>query len=212
MSSAQISNDERTRIESTIRAHHEQGAFCRAAELAIHAFGPELKRFLSAILRDENVVSEVYSQTCEDVCRGIPGLKWGSSFRTWAYRVARNACHRYLRSPDRRRLVAISTFSELNHFERDATAHTRPYLRTEVKDQFARIRESLSHDEQSLLTLRVDRALDWKEIAMILADQPLTEAELPRAAAATRKRFERLRSRLREIFEAEGLLNADKGK
>ena len=56
-------------------------------------------------------------------------------------------------------------------------------------------------DEQSLLTLRVDRGMSWAEIAHIL-DEGAGEPAL-------RKRFERVKRKLRDLAAAEGLLGAE---
>lgn len=80
-------------------------------------------------------------------------------------------------------------------------SRTAPYQRTEVKDQFTRLREALEPDEQTLLFLRVDQGLSWNEVADVLAEDGERVD-----AAALRKRFERAKARLRKLAEAEGLL------
>ena len=63
-----------------------------------------------------------------------------------------------------------------------------------------RLRAKLSPDEQALLTLRVDRELEWREIARVLADDELADdAAVTRAAAGLRKKFERLKEKLRRL-------------
>ena len=46
---------------------------------------------------------------------------------------------------------------------------TLPFLRTEMKDRFAQIRNSLAERDRSLLVLRVDRGMSWKDIAIVLS-------------------------------------------
>jgi RNA polymerase sigma-70 factor, ECF subfamily len=62
----------------------------------------------------------------------------------------------------------------------------------------AELRALLSAEEQALLTLRLDRGLAWAEIANILG-----AAE---SAATLRKRFERIKRRLREAARKQGLV------
>ncbi len=63
-----------------------------------------------------------------------------------------------------------------------------------------RLRAQLEPDEQMLLTLRLDRELDWREIAVVLEDEPpADDAAVTRAAAALRKRFERIKEKLRKL-------------
>jgi hypothetical protein len=105
--------------------------------------------------------------------------------------------------------VPISEAAELERLTATVRTATQPYLRTEVKQAFARLREALAPEEQELLTLRVDRNLDWSEIAQVLADEPLDPASQRRASATCRKRFERLTDKLRELAQREGLLDDD---
>jgi hypothetical protein len=59
-----------------------------------------------------------------------------------------------------------------------------------------------------LLYLRVDRGMEFREIAVAMArgDVTLTVAELDPAAARLRKRFERVKERLRSLAAEAGLL------
>ena len=57
---------------------------------------------------------------------------------------------------------------------------TALHLRSEVKDQVSRLRERLEPDEQTLLILRVDRALSWREVAHVTL-HPRRNPQLPRA-------------------------------
>lgn len=194
------------RIEHEIRAAAEGGAQGEAARLAITHYGPELLRFIAAMIRDEGLASEVFGQTCEDVWRGVPTMRWQSSFRTYCYAVARNACHRALRSPHQKRSVPLEDAPEIAALAATARTATAPYLRTETKHAMSSLRAQLSPDEQALLTLRVDRDLDWNDIADVLADAPLDDVTRKRAAAQQRKRFERLTDKLRKLAVDAGIL------
>ena len=80
---------------------------------------------------------------------------------------------------------------------------TDAYRRTEVKDAFARLRDSLGPDERALLGLRVDRGLEWVDIARVLG---AADADVKGEAATLRKRFERLKLRLGELARAQGIM------
>ena len=88
---------------------------------------------------------------------------------------------------------------------------TFPYLRTDVKSRVTALRQQLSTAEQTLLILRVDRNLSWKDVAQIMAgpEAGLEDAEVMRLAAGHRKQFERAKQRLRALAEAAGLLDSD---
>jgi RNA polymerase sigma-70 factor (ECF subfamily) len=65
----------------------------------------------------------------------------------------------------------------------------------------ARLRNQLTPAEQSLLVLRVDRALSWSEVATVMSTP---EERLDAQAAA--KRFQRVKTKLRKLAEDAGLL------
>jgi hypothetical protein len=67
-----------------------------------------------------------------------------------------------------------------------------------VEQRFADLRAELSPDEQELLTLRLDRELDFAEIALItLGDPEANPATVARESAKLRQRFQTLKERLR---------------
>ena len=90
-------------------------------------------------------------------------------------------------------------------------SRTLPFLRTEVKDEFARIRESLDPDDQALLILRVDREMSWDEITQVFGDSGQTAADRRRAAARLRKRFQRIKEEIQKRAAEAGLLDGDEG-
>ena len=82
-------------------------------------------------------------------------------------------------------------------------------MKSQTKDRIARLRESLSNDEQMLLSLRLDRGLAWNELARILHDGPqeeLTDEVLKRESSRLRKRFQSVKEKLAELARLEGLL------
>ena len=79
-------------------------------------------------------------------------------------------------------------------------------MRTDVKDRFAALRETLSPEEQSLLVLRVDRELSWDDVARIMYDgDDDNDEELKRHTTNLRQRFRQLKIRLEEWAKNEGL-------
>jgi hypothetical protein len=70
------------------------------------------------------------------------------------------------------------------------------------------LRERLSQDDQMLLILRVDRSMDFRELVVAMSEEhtPIEDAAIDREAARLRKRFERIKDRLRAMAKDEGLL------
>ena len=197
-------------LEERIKTHAQQEEWRAAATVAIEGYGPELLGFVMAVLRDEGAAGDVFSQVCEDIWSGLQGFRWQSSFRTWAYTIARHAAQRYLRSPHRRRNQPLGD-DDISKLADKVRSSTLNYLRTEVKEKVQQIRDSLDPDDQTLLILRVDRNLAWNEVAEIMLgeDEPHTAAEIARKSAALRKRFERLKEDLKRLAKEHQLLEDD---
>lgn len=179
----------------------------RAATLVVDGYGPEILSFLYALQRDEALVSDAFSQFCEDLWKGLERFEGRASLRTWLYTLARHALYRCRRSEQRRsrRESPLSTWADVQEKMRTSTMM---YLRTSVKDRMTQLREALPPEDQELLILRVDRQLDWKALAQVLSDGDLDEEALKREAARLRKRFQLVKDRLREAAEREGLLES----
>ena len=145
-----------------------------------------------------------------DLWRGLPGFRWEASLRTWCYRLARHALARVRRDPARRRNQPLPS-QQLGELAAQIHSRTADHLRTAVKDRVRELRLRLSPEDQTILILRVDRDLAWRDIAAVLGDEgeALTEPELVRRAAMLRKRFERIKDELRALAKAEGLGSRD---
>jgi RNA polymerase sigma-70 factor, ECF subfamily len=75
--------------------------------------------------------------------------------------------------------------------------------REEVRRQgIERLRAMLTPEERTLLVLRLDRDLSWREVAIVLEE----EQGEPVEEAALRKRFERVKERLVRLARDEGLV------
>jgi RNA polymerase sigma-70 factor (ECF subfamily) len=198
-----MESGERDELERTLRAACARGDFRAAATLVVERYGPEIVGFLVAVLRDKQVAGDVFSQFCEDLWSGLPAFRGQAAFRTWAYTLARNAAHRYRRDPLRRRGVALSDCAEIAAMEQHVRTTTLTYLRSEVKDRVSRLRDALDPDDQMLLILRVDRGLSWNEMAEVMLEPSADADELARKSASLRKRFERIKGRLRTLAQAD---------
>ena len=63
----------------------------------------------------------------------------------------------------------------------------------------AKLREGLAREERSLLLLRVERCLPWRDIAAVMSDDRTAASE-----AALCKRFERLRAKAAPVVQGAG--------
>jgi RNA polymerase sigma-70 factor, ECF subfamily len=200
---------EQKRLEQTIRERLERQQLEEAATSALSGYGPEILGYLVRVMGSEEDAAEVYAQFCEDLWRGLGEFRGDSSFRTWAYHLARNARYRFWTDAFRRLGRRLGT-QELLKIQAVARSTTLIYKRTEIKDQLAQIRQELKPEERELLILRVDRRMSWNEIARIVAEgEGIAEDELRALAAAYRQRFKRLHAKLRRLFQERGLLGEE---
>jgi RNA polymerase sigma-70 factor (ECF subfamily) len=197
-------------VEGEVKALCDSGDFNAATTAALRGYGQEVFSFLMARMRAEDRAADVFSATCETLWTTMSTFEWRCSMRTWIYKLARSAAIKHERSPANRRdrRMGLSQVSELVDQMR---SRTMAHLRTEVKDEFQKLREELDPDDQTLLILRVDRALDWNEIARVVEDDVVDadDDQVKKAAARVRQRFQKLKTRLRELAEARGLLDVD---
>lgn len=192
-------------VQSALTGGAEHAAVTRVLE----RYGPEVLGFLVAVLRDADAAQDVFSQFCEDVWRGLAGFRGDRSLRAWLYTVARHAAARHRREAYQRRRKPLS-WAPLAELEARVRTQTHKYLRSENRSAIDRLREQLTLEERALLILRLDRKLAWNDIAAVMADAdvPRSADELRQDAVTLRKRFERVKERLRKLAEAAGLLDS----
>jgi RNA polymerase sigma-70 factor (ECF subfamily) len=196
-------------VEEEIARALAAGDVGRAATRIVESYGGEIYAFLLTHLRSPSDASDVYSTFLEHLWSGLPRFEGRCSARGWSYALARNAAYHFVTSPHRRprRNIALSAEEVARLVER-ARTETSEYLRTENLDGVRRLRLELQPDERTLLFLRVDRGLSWREIAVILGDPDVasTDASLTRESARVRKQFERVKQRLVTLAREHGLL------
>jgi RNA polymerase sigma-70 factor (ECF subfamily) len=201
--------EDRSEVESAIRARWDAKDYGKAATLVLESYGAEILGFLAARLRSQSDAAEVFSMFTEDLWNGLPNFQWRCSMRGFCYTIARNAGNRYRVAPANRgdRNVGLSKASHLSKVVDQVRDRTVAYMRTEVKSKMRQLREQLPEDDQTLLILRVDRNLPWRELAIVMSDgADLSDAELDKVSARMRKRFQLAKDRLKELARAEGLI------
>jgi RNA polymerase sigma-70 factor (ECF subfamily) len=194
-------------VEQALTTQIRVGAFGAAATQALEHYGPELYGFLVNYLGNELDATEVFSQVSEDLWKGLPHFGLRCSVRTWLYVLARHASARFRRSPDNRRERHTDDVRLCDMVER-ARSRTQPWLRTDVKDRWRALRDSLDPEDRSLLVLRIDRELPWEDVARVtLGGEAPDDAALVRETARLCKRFQLLKQELRRRAREAGLLD-----
>jgi RNA polymerase sigma-70 factor, ECF subfamily len=193
-------------VEAEVRRLREADELRGAVTAAIEGYGPELLGFLVVVVGDPTEAGDVFADTCVRLWKSLPGFRWDSSLRTWIYVLARRACHahRKERAKQRERYVRLSEVPEIDAMiARVRTTTSVRLAKQEGTARAERLRAKLELDEQMLLTLRVDRELEWRAIAQIMSDEPLADDALTRETASLRKRFERLKEKLKRLAATE---------
>jgi RNA polymerase sigma-70 factor (ECF subfamily) len=193
-------------LEEPVRRAIAGGDRNAATTAVLQLYGGELYGFIAGQARDPGLADEAYSELCELVWTQLASFRWEASLRSWLYAVARRLVMRMRIDGYRREARArpMELAPEVAEVAIKIRTSTQEILRSDVKSAFRALRQELSDEDQELLALRVDRDLSWRDIARIV--EPDDADGLDQRAAALRKRFERVRGRLRELAEARGLL------
>jgi RNA polymerase sigma-70 factor, ECF subfamily len=198
--------------EQAIRETFEARQLDEAARGALEAYGDEILSFLVSRLPAGSDAREVFSMFAEDMWTGLPGFAWRCSLRTWLYVLARNAASRYMLSPQHKpaRHLALSQVDAVSVLVDRLRSATHVYQQTAVKDRVRLLREQLDEEDQTLLILRVDRGMSFRDLAIAMGrDENLDDATIAKEAARLRKAFERIKGQLRELADRAGLLPRD---
>ena len=184
--------------ELSISAAISAGEIDRATEEAIRLYGAELIGWLVSILPADCDTQEAFSRLSEDLWRSFRRFDGRCSVRTWCYMLARHVASRIRTQPRRQHEDLVSSIPSVaqavTHVWNTTRAHNQ-----RVQDVYAEIRGELDEEDQTLLVLRVDRDLAWRDIAIVLLGEEADPEDITRKAASLRKQFERVKTRLREL-------------
>jgi RNA polymerase sigma-70 factor (ECF subfamily) len=205
---------QRERQEQRIRDRCDAGDKKGAATALLEAYGREVLGFLVARLRDKDAAADVFSQFTEDLWKGLDGFRWQCTARVWSYTLARHAASRYIDDARRRRgrHVPLSRAGPLSGIEAKIRTSTLAAARTEARSRIAQLRENLPVEDQTLIILRVNRKMDWKDIAHVMSPDGVTasDGDLDKEAARLRKRYQLAKDKLRRMAIEQGLVPSEK--
>jgi RNA polymerase sigma-70 factor, ECF subfamily len=188
-------------VEDAVRAALATGDLDGAVTLILRELGPEVLGFMLALTREHAAAGDAFSEFSIDVWRGLRGFAWRSALRTWLYVLARRAVARVKRSGPRAPHIALSEASAISRIALEVRDASLARLEA-MHDAFADLRAQLDDEEQIILVLRVDRDMGWREIALVLAPENGTDEDVERLASTLRKRFERIKARIRDLAHA----------
>lgn len=167
----------------------------RAVDDALRLHGREIIGWLCSMFRNEADAYDAFSRFSEQLWRSLRTFDNRCTLRTWCYMLARQAAS-HVRDQTARRLE--EPVSQLSSVAQSIWMSTRNRLERQ-QQVFDDLRNTLDDEDQTLLVLRVDRNLAWREIAIVMVGDQAGDDELERRAIALRKRFERVKDQLRAL-------------
>jgi RNA polymerase sigma-70 factor (ECF subfamily) len=199
--------------EGAIRDAWQKGDMTTAACAAITHLGPEILQYLRTVLPNPAAADDAFSFFCERLWSSLPRFEGRSTFRTWAYVIARRASVDVLRAEGPRlRRQAPLTESKIAELAEQVRSSTLPLFKTAGRTAVMRLRDELPREDRMLLMMRIDQSLAWDDIARIFLErEALSDGEVRREAARLRKRYQLVRTRLRKRAEAASVMGDDSG-
>ncbi|MBL8954324.1 MAG: sigma-70 family RNA polymerase sigma factor [Myxococcaceae bacterium] len=183
--------------EAHAKALHGDGAFDACAAEALRLYGAEVEGYVRATVPARVDPDEVWAATCAAMVEGLPRFQWRSTLRTWLYQVARFTLRQL--GDQARRVEGVPLSQVTRPSKLEARVSVKPsFLSETVQAKLGELREGLDEEDRTLLYLRIERDLPWRDIAELLVEQG---EDVDARAAALRKRFERVKQRLREVLE-----------
>ncbi|HKU37090.1 MAG TPA: hypothetical protein VJR89_03055 [Polyangiales bacterium] len=188
------------KLEREVGVRLQAGDTEGAAARLLEACGPGVRGYLRVCLPTERQLRDAYSSFTECVWQNLRRYRGEPGLRVWAYRQAYCSAKQYRGTQLRPKRASTSrkTESGARALSRTRAATLEPLG---VSEDAEVLRAELSLEEQTLLTLRVDRGFGWEDIGCVLGKS--------RAGDAMQRRYERLVRRLHRTAIARGLIEEE---
>jgi RNA polymerase sigma-70 factor (ECF subfamily) len=190
------------KLDDEVGACLREGDIEGAAARVLSGCGPCVRGYLRVALGEDRLVRDGFSAFSEAVWQRIRRYRGEPRLIVWTHRLA-YAAAKERRETSRLRKPAATRKSRpaSRDFSRTRAATLEPLGAAEDAEL---MRREVSLEEQTLLTLRIDRQFDWQDIAWVLG-QRAGRADKAGGAQIAR-RYERLVARLHAIAIARGLI------
>jgi len=182
-------------LDAKVRALVARGEHDRATERILREYGDELARYLRSQLPIDADAHDGFQRMSEELWKSLARFDGRCSTRTWCYMLARHAAIFIRTQPRNAREQLVSSIPSIQQ------AATEMFSRSLVErahqhEILVEAKEALDPDDRTLLVLRIDRNLSWREIAVVLLGEDASEADVTKKSASIRKQFERVKDEL----------------
>lgn len=208
-SRTRMTKEDRDKLEAEILESHARGQIRDAAERLVQGYGREVYGYLIGILPTHDQADEAFARFSEDLLKGFATFQGRSLVRTWAYVLARHAAATVLRGrAGDAKHEPLSNAEDRAALAQQARSLTAEWRKTSVKDAFRDLRRELSEEDQTILILRVDRDLPWREVARVTGEFTTDPSpdDLRREEARIKQRLGRAIEVLRRLGIERGLI------
>ncbi len=173
-----------------------------AFEQLVHRYEGKIYSVAYRFMGNHADAGDLAQDTFIRMYQALPGFRGDSSFATWLYRIAANACRDELRKKQRRRNVSMDEMIEASPANIPTAASEyspeEAVQRQEIRHQVQECLNRLSDDHRLILVLREIQGLSYEEIAGLL------DCSL----GTVKSRISRARNALKERLKEQGeLLN-----
>ena len=173
-------------LERTIARQLADARLDLAAASIVRGYGPQILGYLRALRPRDADADAVFAVFCAELWSALPAFPSGHDARIWSYQRAWTA------------LRSTSSPAAPDSLLHEARAVKATALTPEAAQHLMALRAELDDEEQTLLVLRLDRDLEWPEIARVVENNSASQTPL-------RKRYEVLVERIRKLAKERGL-------
>jgi RNA polymerase sigma-70 factor (ECF subfamily) len=176
-------------VDRAIRADLEAGDVAGAVADTIAAYGREIFGFVTAAVAERRAGQDAYARFVATLPHELPRFAWGCRLRTFTYFLARRELRRTSgRTATAPRVISVEIESGL------PGSKDRPR-----RSLVAAVRRCLAPEDRELLVLRIDRGLDWHEIALTSLGEHATERDIAAESDELHQRFLILRMQVERL-------------